>query len=135
MRTAIDSSALLSVFKGEADARAWMDILVSARRESELVICEIVFAEITPLFRSRPELENSLSVLGVAIDSINSESAFLAGEIFREYREKGGPKTHLIPDFLVAAHALKQADCLTARDRGYLRRYFPSLRVLDATMR
>jgi len=41
----------------------------------------------------------------------------------------------LIPDFLVAAHALKQADCLVARDRGYLRRYFPSLRVLEAPLR
>jgi predicted nucleic acid-binding protein len=135
MRTAVDSSVLWSIFKGETDARAWVEILVSARRESELVVCDIVFAEIAPLFRSRLELETRLASLGIEFDPISSESAFLAGEIFREYREKGGPRTHLIPDFLVAAHALKQAECLATRDRGYLRRYFPSLRVLEAPLR
>jgi len=131
MRSAIDSSALWSIFKGEVDARAWMDILVSERQESELVICDIVFAEIAPLFRNRGELDVRLTALGIEFDPINPASAFMAGEIFREYRAKGGPRTHLIPDFLVAAHALKQADCLAARDRGYLRRYFPSLRILE----
>jgi len=38
----------------------------------------------------------------------------------------------MIPDFLVAGHALHQADRLAAIDRGYLRAYFPSLRLLAA---
>jgi len=35
-----------------------------------------------------------------------------------------------IPDFLIAAHAQAQAEHLAAKDRGYLRRYFPDLAVL-----
>ncbi len=135
MRTAIDSSALWSIFKGEADARPWVDLLVSARRESELIVCDVVFAEIAPLFQDKGELDERLAALGIEFDPISPESAFLAGRIFREYRDKGGPRAHLIPDFLVAAHALNQANCLAARDRGYLRRYFPSLKVLEVTLR
>jgi predicted nucleic acid-binding protein len=130
MSTAIDSSVLWSVFKGEDDARSWMDLLVRARRDSNLVVCEIVIAEIAPLFGNIGDLASKLESLGVEFDPIDPEAAFLAGEIFRRYRREGGPRTHLIPDFLIGAHASTQAGSLAARDRGYLRRYFPQLRII-----
>ena len=130
MRTAIDSSVLWSIFKGESDARAWVDLLMAARRESRLIVCGIVFAEIAPLFASLQDLVSRLESLGIEYDSIAPASAFAAGVIFRSYRQEGGPRKYLIPDFLVGAHALHQAGCLAARDRGYLRRYFPKLRIL-----
>ena len=37
----------------------------------------------------------------------------------------------MIPDFLIAAHAQVQANQLAASDRGYLRRYFPDLALLQ----
>jgi predicted nucleic acid-binding protein len=131
MRTAIDSSALWSIFKGESDAREWVNLLVEARRESSLTVCDIVFAEIAPLFPSLQNLNSTLESLGVEYDPIHPASAFAAGEIFRSYRREGGPRKYLIPDFLIGAHALHQAGCLAARDRGYLRRYFPQLRILS----
>jgi hypothetical protein len=54
----------------------------------------------------------------------------LAGEIFKAYRRAGGPREHLIPDFLIGAHAQVQASQLAASDRGFLRRYFPKLKVI-----
>ncbi|RPJ63180.1 MAG: type II toxin-antitoxin system VapC family toxin [Acidobacteria bacterium] len=130
MSTAIDSSVLWSIFKGEDDARSWMDLLVTTRRESNLVVCDIVFAEVAPLFRTVAELTATLETLGIGYDPIEPETAFLAGEIFKRYRREGGPRSHMIPDFLVGAHAANQAACLAADDRGYLRRYFPRLRLL-----
>jgi predicted nucleic acid-binding protein len=90
-----------------------------------------VFAEIAPLFPSLGKLNSALESLGVEYDPIHPGSAFAAGEIFRSYRREGGPRKYLIPDFLIGAHALHQAGCLAARDRGYLRRYFPQLRILS----
>ncbi len=130
MSTAIDSSVLWSIFNGGADAERWIDVLVAARKTSALVVCDIVFAEIASLFRSVAALTATLESLGIEYDPIEPEAAFLAGEIFKRYRREGGPRGHLIPDFLVGAHALNQAACLAARDRGYLRRYFPRLRLL-----
>jgi predicted nucleic acid-binding protein len=130
VRTAIDSSALWCIFKGEKNAKAWVDILISVRAESSLILCDVVFAELAPLFRNCGELESRLEFLGIEFDPISPASAFLAGEIFKQYRRQGGPRSHLIPDFLIGAHALNQADSLVAVDRGYLRHYFPSLKIL-----
>ncbi len=130
MRTAIDSSVLWSIFKGEGDAKAWVASLVAVRRESNLIVCDVVLAEVAPLFTCIGDLESRLESLGIEYDPISPAAAFAAGELFRTYRREGGPRRHLISDFLIGAHALHQAGRLAARDRGYLRRYFPELPVL-----
>ncbi len=133
MRTAIDTSALLAIFLDEPDAGAWVDLLIQCRSDGELICCDIVLAEIAPLFADREEMNIRLSDLGIRMVPCTEECAFLAGRIFAEYRRLGGPRTHLIPDFLVGAHAKVQADRLAAADRGYLRRFFADLPVVSPT--
>ncbi len=130
MKLALDASVLLTVFNQEPGAEDWMEVLIQARRQSLLVLCEVVYAEVTPAFESRAELDKVLADLGAQLDPIGAEAAWLAGRTFKQYRTEGGPRDHLIPDFLIAAHAKVQADHLAAKERGYLRRYFPDLAVL-----
>jgi len=74
-----------------------------------------------------------LDRLHIFYEPIEAASAYLAGQIFFRYRREGGPRQHLIPDFLIAAHASVQAHRLAAIDRGYLRTYFPALNLLMPT--
>ncbi len=131
MRVALDSSVLLAIFNGEPGADDWLEALIEARREGRLCLCEIVYAEISPAFSSREELDDVLARLGARLDPIGPEAAWLAGQMFRSYRAAGGPRERLIPDFLIAAHAQVQADRLAAIDRGYLRTYFPDLQLVS----
>lgn len=69
--------------------------------------------------------------LGVEFDPLTAAAALQASESWRKYRERGGRRDRVIPDFLIGAHALAQADRLLSRDRGFFRTYFPRLRLLD----
>ena len=86
--------------------------------------------EIAPAFDTGKRALDTLERLGIHFDGVTPHTACEAGQIFKSYRDEGGPRRHLIPDFLIGAHPLYQCNGLAAVDRGYLRRYFPTLTLL-----
>ena len=130
MITAIDTSVLLALAKGEPAARGWAAALEKARARGQLVICDVVAAELYAYWRNEAAYARFVGGIGAIFLAVDESAAHEAGRIFALYRQRGGPRDHLVPDFLVAAHALRQSDQLAAVDRGYLRVYFPKLRVL-----
>lgn len=131
MITAVDSSVLWSLIKQEAGWQDWESTLQKAAADGPLVICPVVFAELAPSTKDPRTLIEFLNRLQIDYDQFSPSAAFQAGETFRRYRAAGGPRQHLVPDFLIAAHALSQAHRLAAVDRGYLRVWFPQLLVLQ----
>lgn len=130
MRTALDSSVLILLYRKQADWEAWRDCLQAAVSEGELVISPIAFSEYSIAYPSMKSACDDLERLQIYYDQIEPAAAYLAGQIFLNYRREGGPRSHLIPDFLIAAHASMQANRLATIDRGYLRTYFPTLPLL-----
>lgn len=131
MITAIDSIVLLDVLNGD---RTFGEASRRALRESSqsgaVVACEVVWAETTGWFaddRGKVTIER----LRIGFDPMRVEASGIAGRAWRRYRSDGGPRQRLIADFLIGAHATVQADRLLTRDRGFYRRYFAGLEVLD----
>lgn len=133
MITAIDSSVLWAIVREEAGWQNWFRTLQRAATEGPLVLSPVAFAELAPSAGDAGSLREFLGRLQIRYDAISPEAAWLAGQTFRRYREAGGPRQHLVPDFLIAAHATVQAGRLAAADRGYLRRWFPRLMLLTPT--
>ena len=127
MITAIDSSVLWAIIKQEAGCQSWLELLLRAASEGPLIISPVVFAELAPSTEDAAELTGYLTALSIFYSPLTPEAAHLAGQTFKNYRQAGGPRQHLVPDFLIAAHAQVQANRLAAMDRGYLRRWFPGL--------
>ena len=128
---AVDTSALLSIFKGETEGEAWLDLLHTLSRTKSLIVSTIVLGEIRSFFPSHTTCMKAIQSLYLQVSELDKDSSLLAGKIFRDYRAKGGPRSTILPDFLVAAHAVTQADALATLDRGYLRTYFPKIRLLQ----
>lgn len=135
MRTALDSSVLIQLYRKQSGWEAWRDRLQAASSEGELILSPVAFAEFSVAYPSLDSARADLERLHIAFDPIEPAAAYLAGQVFLRYRRQGGPRQHLIPDFLIAAHASIQADRLAALDRGYFRAYFPALKILTPTVR
>jgi hypothetical protein len=91
----------------------------------------VVFAELAAFFVRPGDLERQLENLALDLLPSSRATLFKAGQIFAAYRQQGGARTTMVPDFLIGAHALVQADQLASVDRGYLRQYFTGLQVLS----
>ncbi len=61
MITAIDTSVLIAIAKGEPDAVPWVDLLARARPQGELVICDVVAAEFFAVLLDEGKFVDSLT--------------------------------------------------------------------------
>ena len=135
MITAVDTSILLDVFLADpVHGPASREAMRSARAEGSLVACEIVWAEVAPSFPSGDAATGALDRLHVGFSPCRPEAALASGPAWKAYRARRGPRQRVIADFLIGAHALLQADRLLTRDRGFYRRYFRELRVVDPSV-
>jgi hypothetical protein len=134
MITAVDSNVLLDVLGadptfGPASAHA----LRTAVRQGQLLACEVVWAEVAGWFASAAAAHSALKLLDLEFSPVTVEAALEAGMAWKAYRARGGHKTRVAADFLIGAHALRQADRLLTRDRRFYRSYFKRLTILDPT--
>lgn len=130
MISAVDTNVLLDVFRPNPEhgpqSAKW---LAAAYDDGAVLVCDVVYAELVPFFGDRLTLDGALRELGATLSPIDSAIAYEAGVRWMRYRQAGGPRTRIVADFLIGAHALTAADSFLTRDRGFYATYFAELEI------
>ena len=154
MILAIDTNILLDILIPNAKhVQSTLNCLMSIDPNDELIICELVFAELGSQFLSIHDLTRFLRDTGISLVPINENSLFEASSAWKKYsnQRKGmiicptcgkyqkatcvfcnkiiPYRQHILSDFLIGAHGKIQADSLITRDRGFYRRYYMGLNL------
>jgi predicted nucleic acid-binding protein len=132
MITAIDTNVLLDILvPNEKFCDASIQALEGAAAEGSLVVCDLVYAELCIHFSTQGECDRFLHGNEIRVEALNSQAHFLASRVWRAYRKQGGQRVRILADFLIGAHAHVQAARLLSRDRGFYKKLFPTLSLID----
>lgn len=127
----IDTNVLLDVV---TDDPTWVDWsqqqLNFAALRDRLAINPVVYAEFSSRFRRIEDLDAMLASVEISVADIPRSALFLAGQVFKTYRSRGGPRTSILPDFFIGAHAAVLNAALITRDAGRYRTYFPTIELI-----
>ena len=156
MITAVDTNVLLDILiPDEAFSRSSKELLDEYVSKGQLVICELVYSELSSQFSDEQDFRAFLSDTGIRLVPSSQHVLYLAGKTWRDYSNnrktllqcpscgksisavcpacKSSVKIrqHIISDFMIGAHAFDHAELLLSRDRGFYKTYFRGLKVVQ----
>jgi hypothetical protein len=152
---AVDTNILLDILiPNTAHVESSLSYLMSIGVDDELIISEVVYAELGSQFLSSRDLNSFLLNTSIRVVPSNENSLFEASTAWKKYSERKKDilvcpacgkrqkvtcdfckeiiayRQHILSDFLIGAHAKIHADKFITRDRGFYRTYFHDLNIL-----
>jgi predicted nucleic acid-binding protein len=129
--TLVDTNVIVDVLTNDP---VWMDWsaerLHASRSAGLLYINEVGYAELAVRMETETDLQLVLAELSLQLQRAPTPALFLAGKAFRRYRRAGGPRTTVLPDFFIGAHAQIAGMPLLTRDVRRYRSYFPHVTLI-----
>lgn len=131
MPTIPDSNVILDLLDEQSPYHAWSTKWFEASGSADAVVTNaVVFAEASARFPSAQDARVVFEELALVYENILQEAAHHAGRAHKIYRQNGGRRDRILPDFLIGAHAASNGYRILTRDGSRYRSYFPAVEVV-----
>jgi predicted nucleic acid-binding protein len=127
----VDTNVLIDIWEDDPQWADWS--IAQLRAQSQLhmlAINSIVYAELTHAFHRYEDLDAAVLQLDLTVLETPRPALFLAGKAFARYKQNGGTRTNVLPDFLIGAHAAVLGCALITRDARRYAKYFPTVSLI-----
>jgi predicted nucleic acid-binding protein len=130
--TLVDTNVLIDLFDPRSRWSAWSaGALSAAAANGPVVINDMVFAELAVGFDACAACEAFLAELEIGLVPTPKAALFLAAQAHRAYRQRGGARSNVLPDFFIGALAACAGLPLITRDPRRFRASFPGLEIIS----
>ena len=128
--TLVDSNVLIDVLSRNSAWGGWSVARLDEARRGGLCINAIIYAEIAPTLPAAAFLDAFLNDGGLEVAELPRTALWSAGVAHGRYRNAGGARERVLPDFIIGAHAQALGWPLLTRDARRYRTYFPDVRLI-----
>ena len=129
--TLVDTNVLLDIVTADPIWADWsVAALETAAGDGAAWINDVVYAELSVRFASIESLDGALRDAQIELAPMPRAALFLAGKAFLNYRAAGGPRTGVLPDLFIGAHAAVAGWNLLTRDTVRYRTHFPTVSLI-----
>ena len=133
--TFVDSNVLLDLLTSNARWGDWSaSAIESAAADGALLINDIVYAELAVGFPTIESLDRFIADVELRIAPMPRSALYLAAKAHLRYRQSGGTRTGVLPDFFIGAQAAVSEAALLTRDARRFRTYFPTIEIISPDM-
>lgn len=132
MTTFVDTNVLLDIVGADPVWLGWSALaLEAAAWRGAVKIGPIVYAEGATRFCLRRDWDEVLNRLEISLEAeLSRATLYLAAQAHARFRAAGGPRSQVLPDFLIGSQAMLFGAPLVTRDAARFRTYFPALTVI-----
>jgi predicted nucleic acid-binding protein len=126
--TFIDTNILIYLLDKSSPNHDWSQKEFGHRKlAGPIILNDLVYSEFSAGMKSKADVDSAITLLGLERSKMSDDALYDAGQLFRKYKESGGPKNNVLADFFIAAHARSEgAPLLTGNNRDF-RNLFPDL--------
>lgn len=127
-----DSNIIIDLLHGENDqALKVQQVFLNYAAVGKIYLNPVIFAESASGSPSLEDFEARLQQLDLENIPLSNADSYRASLAFRAHRQNGGPRTTILPDFLIGAQASARGWPILTRDPKRFESYFPEVEIID----